>query len=382
MAANEETAAEDAADGAAPFTIEIDLETAASIAAVGEMMHARGVAPRCSPPGLDSLLPSGSPLRLASGAQKGFSLVASRAIHRGETILRESALAWCLSRSPGSDGLFTLVDAAGRVIAALPPWAQARTLRDTLTLAPDFALRAEEAYGLLFQLSALGSRDHAAWEGMPELRVGVGVGVGVGGGGGGAPPAPAPPGEEGSPVPPRAHLLQGIFQCNAFSAALPEEDSDWKRGLLWRGVGRLQEPADRERLFDDPAPLCAVSALFMVGSLFNHTCGAPNVGYADCAWAEGDSAPCVRFVATRDIAAGEELRHSYFFSPADDASARRKKLLLTYRFRCACESCGEAVPGAGGAEDPLAEQFPYGAGVEGALRWLRGGGVYPDAESA
>ena len=362
--------ADDAGD-AEPVVVEIDLETAAAISGVGEMLHHRAVAPRCDPaaPPLASLLPAGAPLRLAAGP-KGLGLFATRALARGETILRESALAWCLCRSPGQDGLFTLVDPAGRVVAALPPWEQLRTLRDTLTLAPEFALRAEEAYGLMHQLTALGSREHSAWEGMPEARGGAAAEPGGGGGGGG-----------GGAVPPRAHLLQGVFQCNAFCAALPEEDSAWKRGLLWPLLGRLQEPSDRERLFDDPTPFSSVSALFVVGGLFNHTCGEPNVGYTECAWAEGEAAPAVRFVAARDVAEGEELCHSYHHAE-EDAAARRKKLLLTYRFRCTCEACAAAVPGAGEGGDPLAPHFPFGAGAEGVLLYLRGGGSYPHAETA
>ena len=353
--------------------IEIDMETAAAIHGVGEMLHADALAPRCAAlPSLAALIPAGSPLLLSLGSSsKGLGLVASRHISRGETLLVESATAWCICRSPGCDGLFTLTDSEKRVVAALPPWEQLRTLRDTLSFSAEFALRAEEAYALLYQLTALGGREHSGWGAMPETRGGSGSG------GGGC-------GVGGEPrVPRRAQLLAAVFQCNAFCAALPEDDSPWKRALLWPLVGRLQEPGDRERLFEDAAPLSAVSALFVVGALFNHTCGEPNVGYAGCAWEEGAPAPTVRFTATRDVEPGEELFHSYLYDPHgdDDAAARRMKLLLTYRFRCACERCRAQVPAAGTPEDPLATHFPWGPGVEGALAFFERGGQYPRTES-
>ena len=281
-------------------------------------------------------------------------------------------------------------------MAALPPLAQLRTLRDTLTLAPAYALRAEEAYGVLWQLSALGGRAHEAWEALPVQLPDGGKGAGSsagggssssngggGGGGGGSSGAEASEEDGAAPeraVPPRAQLLQGIAQCNAFCASLPEEDSDWKRGLLWPMVGRLQDPEDRERLFDDEAPFSSVTALFPLGALFNHACGATNVSYTHCKWEEGAEAPEVKFVAAADIAEGEELRHCYLDLP-EDAEARRMKLLLTYRFACCCDLCKAQVPEAGTEADPLARHFPWGKGPEGTSHYFKGGGSWPDAES-
>jgi hypothetical protein len=261
-------------------------------------------------------------------------------------------------------------DAAGRVVATLPPWALLRTLRDTLTLAPAYALRAEAAYAVLSQLSALGSRSHEAWLAVPALPPGLEEGSG------------AEAGQEGEPplqqsMPPRVQLLQAIAQCNAFACALPEEDSPWKRALLWPLLARLQSVADRERMFDERAPLSYLSAYFVLGSLFNHSC-APNVAYSRCAWEEGQEAPRMRFVAARGIARGEEAVHSYIESSAG-AEARRKKLLLTYRFRCGCSRCVEEVGAlaAGGSGDPLAPHFPHGLGAEGIANYYARGGRYP-----
>jgi len=68
------------------------------------------------------------------------------------------------------------------------------------------------------------------------------------------------------------------------------------------------------------------AALFLTGSMLNHSC-KPNctlIGYM--------------FVASRDIAAGEELTVSY--CPADmESEIRRKLLLRNYGFECTCELC-------------------------------------------
>jgi hypothetical protein len=188
------------------------------------------------------------------------------------------------------------------------------------------------------------------------------------------PPGQPPPGD---PLPRRAQLLHAIAQCNAFATALPAEDSPWKRALLWPLLARLQSMADRERMFDERAPLSYLSAYFVLGSLFNHSC-APTVAYSRCAWEEGQEAPRMRFVAARGIARGEEAVHSYIESSAG-AEARRKKLLLTYRFRCGCSRCVEEVGAlaAGGSGDPLAPHFPHGLGAEGIANYYARGGRYP-----
>lgn len=137
-------------------------------------------------------------------------------------------------------------------------------------------------------------------------------------------------------------------------------------------------------MFDDAEPLSCVSAFFPLGALFNHACGAsrevgPAVRYFDCAFHEGEEAPRIRFVAARAIEAGEEVTHAYL-DPTLDVEERRYKLLLTYRFACACGRCREEEPRAGTAEDPLAGHFPHGAGADGLRYFFSHGGAYPPEE--
>jgi hypothetical protein len=359
MSAPSDDAAGGAAEEESGVTVELSADEAAALFAVGEMLHAPSVAPSTSP-SLHALLAStGAPVRLEADAVKGRRLVAARAVRAGEVLLEERALAWALSRSPGCDGVFSMSDASGAVVATLPPWAVVRTLRDSLTLAPEYALRAEEAYGVLAQLSALGGTAHDAWADAPPVPRGVRA---------------AATGDDS--VPPRAQLLQAVFQCNAFSASLPEEDSAWRRALLWPLLGRLQDAADRERLFDDPAPLSMLSALFVVGALFNHAC-EPNVEYTACSFAEGDDAPRVVFRALTDVAEGEELCHSYIDATIP-VQERRKKLLLTYRFACRCALCEREEPTLVNGADALARHVPLGRGVEGLQSFFARGGAYPD----
>jgi hypothetical protein len=152
--------------------------------------------------------------------------------------------------------------------------------------------------------------------------------------------------------------------------------------LLWPLVGRLQEPEDRELLFDDPSPFSTVSALFPLGALFNHSCD-PNCSYTSCRWEEGAPAPHIAFTALRDIEEGEEVCHSYL-DDTMDVFSRRKKLLLTYRFACSCSKCCAQLPqleaqGAAAEQDPLALHFPNGRGPEGTSFFYRAlKGSYPD----
>lgn len=374
----------------------LEAEEAAQLYALGEMLNNPSIEVdpewRGSVPSLSSLLASsGAPLRLESDPSKGLKLVATRDITAGEVILVETALCTSLCRSPGSDGVFSMTDREGRVVATLPPWALLRVFRDTLTFSPEYALRAEVGYGILAQLSALGGREHGGWEGVPSLPPGLEspplpptttpaeeVQVGEGGEEE-APGAATPP--RPTPMPPRVQLLQAIAQSNAFCAALPAEDSEWKRGLLWPLLGRIQEVSDRERFFDDLRPFSNVSAFFPLGALFNHSC-APNVLYNDCSWEEGEAAPRITFVAAKDIGAGEEMLHSYIDS-GSPVGERRKKLLLTYRFACVCARCvaeggevGEEV-GVEGGKDPLAKHFPHGRGPEGIIKYYAMGGRFP-----
>jgi hypothetical protein len=182
-------------------------------------------------------------------------------------------------------------------------------------------------------------------------------------------------------VPARAQLLHSISQCNGFAVALPEEDSPWRRNLLWPLLARLALPSDRERLFDDEAPLSHVTGLFALSALFNHACGAAaNVSYSDCSWAEGAEFPALTMRAVRDIAEGEEAAICYLAAPGDlalPAPERRYRLLMTYRFACACAECLAEEPRAGGARDPLRAHFPCGAGLESVASFYEMGGQYP-----
>jgi hypothetical protein len=182
-------------------------------------------------------------------------------------------------------------------------------------------------------------------------------------------------------VPARAQLLHAVSQCNGFAVALPEEDSAWRRNLLWPLLARLALPSDRERLFDDAAPLSHVTGLFALAALFNHACGgAANVSYSDCAWAEGAEFPTVTLRAARDIAAGEECSICYLAAPGDLAlpvAERRYRLLMTYRFSCVCAECVAEEPAAGGARDPLRAHFPCGLGLESVTSFYEMGGKYP-----
>lgn len=358
---------EEPAAAGEPVTIELDADAAAALYAVGAMLHADAVDPASPFDLAAAFAPLGAPLELrAAPGARGRGLFATRAVAAGELLFREEAAAFFLARAPGADGVFVMSDGAtGAPLATLPPWAVLRTLRDTLTLHPVFAFDAEAAYARLASLTALGGAPpHAAWASLPRVAPGV------------APSAEgAADGGEADAVPPRAQLLAAVAQSNAFSAALPDADSDWKRALLWPLLGRLRVAADRERLFDDDAPFAAVNAFFVCGAAFNHACAAPAAA-ADVRWEEGAPAPAARFVAARDIAAGEEVTISY--ADADlPAAERRRKLLLTYRFACACAACVAEDPRAGTPADELAGAFPDGAGAAAQASFFARGGAYP-----
>ena len=350
------------------------------------------------PASLASLLvATGAPLRLEPDAVKGRRLVATRSIAAGETLFVEEAAAFFLCRSPGSDVVYsmTLSDGGGaasasasasppaaaaaaapRLLCTLTPWSRLRTLRDTLTLAPRFrGGRAEHAFALLAQLTALGGSGaaaRAAWDAVPTLPPGAVTDAERDEAGGD---------EALLAVPPRAQLLHAVSQCNGFAVALPEEDSPWRRNLLWPLLARLALPSDRERLFDDEAPLSHVTGLFALAALMNHACGdAANVSYADCAWREGADFPTVTMRALRAIAPGEECSICYLAAPSDAAlttAERRYRLLMTYRFACACAVCAAEEPAAGSASDPLGLHFPCGPGLEGVEAFFAAGGRYP-----
>jgi hypothetical protein len=400
-------------DGDGGVVVQIDEATAAHIAAVNEMLErpvavlqkaASSPSPSPSPspssrPTLESLLASCSPLRVERDPLKGRVVVAARPLAAGETVLTEEAVAVALCRSPGTDAHFSMRDTAtGSLVCTLHPWASVRTFRDSLTLAPRFFAGAgegeaegegdgaEACYALLHQLTAYGKGgDHSA----PASA--------AGGGWGDLPETP--PGldaeDPANRVPLRAQLLHAIAQANGFVVPLPEEDNDWKGSLLWPMLGRIQNPDDRERLFDDPQPLTHLTGFFPLAALLNHSCD-PNITYAGGRWAEGEPFPSFSFRTTRDVAEGEEVCYPYLSGEEEEdghegkgeegeseAERRRYKLLLTYRFRCRCARCLREVPGlregegGQGGRDPLAKHFPFGEGVDGVLAFYRMGGVYP-----
>lgn len=343
-------------------TIELDADSAAALYAVGAMLHADEITPFCTVISPTSLISDvNGPLEVRVNASGIRGCFATRDIIAGEELFAEAATAWYLAREPGADGVYVMSDESGAPLATLPPWAVLRTIRDTLTLSPEYALDAEKAYARIAVLTAFGSSDHESWKRMPRVAPGAGD-------------ADAAIGDDDD-VPPRAQLLAAIAQCNAFSAALPA-DSEWKRGVLWPALGRMRVPSDRERLFgggedDESEPFSAVNAFFPAGSFFNHSC-APNVGHADCAWAEGEPAPVIRFVARKDIACGEEALLAYV-DPSLPVSTRRRKLLITYHFACACIKCLNEENG-----EPLTGlAFSTGSGANGILDFYQRGGVYP-----
>ena len=373
-------------------TVEVTIseEDAARIEEVREMLLRPSLS---SPPSasLEELLAaSGAPLRVEHTADKGRRVIATRAIAAGELILAEEAAALFLCRNPGSDVVFSMTistppmetDAKEarlppRMLCTLTPWPRLRTLRDSLTLAPRFRGRAEEAFALLSQLTALGGQEHSAWGALPILPPGAVSDEEREEAGGD---------EALLSVPIRAQLLHAISQCNGFAVALPEEDSLWRRNLLWPLLARLALPSDRERLFDEGAegdapPLSYVTGFFALASLFNHACGsAANVSYSNCVWAEGAEFPTVSMRAIRAIQEGEECSICYLAAPCDKTlpvKVRRHRLLFTYRFECTCYECVMEEPRAGGEGDPLRGHFPCGAGVEGVASFFEGNGRYP-----
>jgi hypothetical protein len=331
---------------------------------------------------------SGGLLGLRPDAFGGHRTVATRAIAAGEVVLEEEAVAFFLSRSPGTDGVYVLTaareegataDAAAPIIAALPHWAALRTARDTFTLAPQYVGRAEEAYALLAQLSALGSTEHGrvGWADLATVPAGSEATT-----------------EDGASndVPVRCQLLAAIAQCNAFAVRLPSEPepeslesdavaaetSQWRSALLYPLLARMGSADDRERLFDDEEPLSYVTTFFPAAAMINHSC-APSASFSGCSYEVGSEGPALRMVALRDIAEGEEVTIAYGYAEGEaQVEERRYKLLVSYRFACGCERCVAEEPRAGGAEDPLNVHFPAGSGLDGVRAlYSRSGWAYP-----
>ena len=348
-------------------TVEIELsaEESDAIRAVEEMLVGP-LLPSATAESLELRLEStGAPLRVESDArQGGRRVVATRSIAPGEILLSEDAVGWFIAPPPGSGAVSAMAGADGRMIAALPAWLSLRLLRDTLAFAP--SLDAEVGYATLSQLTA---GDHpCAGLVAPPLEV---------------PPA-TPPGllaTPGNAVPPRAQLIGALAQCNAFQVPLPCDDSPWKRALLWPALGRIVEAADRDALFDDDAPLSAVSAFFPLAALLNHSCTPDAV--VDCGWAEGAPAPRATVRAVRAVPEGTEVTHAYVDPATLGAAERRATLLVTYGFVCACGRCAAEVPHAGtSGADPLldAGHFPEGVGLRGRAAFFARGGAYPPVE--
>jgi hypothetical protein len=74
------------------------------------------------------------------------------------------------------------------------------------------------------------------------------------------------------------------------------------------------------------------SAVYATLARINHSC-APNARQEHVI-STGDE----RVVASRDIAAGEEVNISYI-DICQPTSRRREQLLASYRFNCVCKSC-------------------------------------------
>jgi hypothetical protein len=335
--------------------IELDAAATAAIAAVREVLQLP-VESVIKPVDLqERLVSAGAPLRIEHSASRGRCLVATRDIAAGEVLLQEDASAWSLTRSPGSDGVFALRNECGQLVATLPQWHTLRLLRDTLSF--PIGSDPEAAYAYVSQLLSDPSEGNfASASRVPETAPGV----------------PATP---ENVVPRRAQLLASIAQCNAFTAALPAEDSDWKRGLLWQLLGRITDPADRDLLFDDEDPLSTISSFFVLGGLFNHSCD-PNVRYTSCSWEAGMNAPRIIFTAGRDIACGAEACCAYL-DPDELCESRRNELLVTYGFVCTCHKCEAEV---GGDSLAAAGHYPNGFAARARAAFFASGGEYPSLE--
>lgn len=454
---NNNTEEEEEEDGT---TIEIDEETAKAIAEVRAMLNypIHSDVLSAEVPTLESeLIATGAPVTIVMDPIKGRKVLATRKIQAGEILFTEEATAIALCRSPGTDAVYSMRDrASGRLICTLPEWTTVRIFRDTLTLNPKYNGQPEKAYKKITQLTAFGNPDHSLWEKLPEIPPGVLDSFH-------APPlsstsaaengtadngthgdddaeeddmTPPPPSwlsmteeeiKEVNRVPHRAQLLQAIAQGNGFVVPLPDEDSNWKRALLWPLLGRIALAEDRERLFDDPNPLQHVTGFFPLAALLNHSCDY-NITYQGGIWEEGAPFPSFCYRALRDIEEGEECCSPYIPAgqeqqddnmyesnpievPTEDsinggpsnsnsntntgsststkdtnetvnaANKRRYTLLLTYRFRCTCPKCLSELPSLkehDPSTDPLSRHFPFGMGVDGLLKFYELGGSYPN----
>lgn len=97
--------------------------------------------------------------------------------------------------------------------------------------------------------------------------------------------------------------------------------------LVW---GKLRDAGNLD-IRPDYSDRLHITGYYPLASFFNHSC-VPNV-----AMEEGLENSVVEFVATRDIAAGEELVIRY--DDIKNAAARRQWLYNNYYFICKCPSC-------------------------------------------
>lgn len=117
-----------------------------------------------------------------------------------------------------------------------------------------------------------------------------------------------------------ARLHLNTFKVDAVT------DIDWSQG----------HAAAAAMLGGDAAS--AGSALYLLGSLFNHSC-EPNVLVAF----PRDSTAV--FTAARQIAAGEQLFITYI-DAEQEVDARQQYLAFAYGFRCRCARCQEELAAA------------------------------------
>lgn len=103
-----------------------------------------------------------------------------------------------------------------------------------------------------------------------------------------------------------------------------------------------------------PAPCSSVQLMCLLASMTNHSCAGDSMRY-ESTWLPAAAAPQtvepgLRFIAVRDIAAGEELTHPYV-DPGADVEDRRARLQVGYGFLCDCSRCVEEAEAEGRSGD-------------------------------
>ena len=152
-------------------------------------------------------------------------------------------------------------------------------------------------------------------------------------------------------------LLQGLASAGGISpSTLRFFDLKWYCSVLSRlhlNVFRVDTVPPLDILSDPSALLRAAaaavggggeptspqgSAVYLLGSMFNHSC-EPNV---DITFPENNAE--ISFVAAMDIPKHTELTVSYIDATAGRA-ARQEQLRFAYGFRCGCPKCVEEAEG-------------------------------------